>query len=96
MFSTLPKTYYNSSVTFIFSSPNAFNLDLSKKLSFGKELNGVSVTEIYRVADNAENQSVENADVAFVKWAVERNKFFEKKKQSVMYDEHMRANQAKD
>ena len=42
------------------------------------------------------NQSVENAGVAFVKGADERNKLFEKKnKQSVMYDEQVRANKAK-
>ena len=33
------------------------------------------------------NQSVGNAVVAFVKGAGERNKFFDKNKQSVMYDE---------
>ena len=46
------------------------------------------------------NQSFENADVAFVKGADERNKFFEKNKQSViitvMYDEHVWANKAKE
>ena len=42
------------------------------------------------------NQRVENAGVAFVKGADERNKFFEKTKQSVMYDEQGRANKAKD
>ena len=36
------------------------------------------------------NQSVENAGVAFVKGANERNKFFKKYKQSVMYDEQVR------
>ena len=41
-------------------------------------------------------QSVENAGVAFVKGADERNKFFEKKKKSVMYDEQVRANKEKD
>ena len=40
--------------------------------------------------------SVENTGVAFVKGADERNKFFEKKNQSVMYDEQVRANKAKD
>ena len=43
-----------------------------------------------------ENQSVENAGEAFVKGADERNKFFKRKKQSVMYDEQVRANKAKD
>ena len=38
MFSTHPKTNYNFSVMFILSSENAFNLDQSKKSSFGKEL----------------------------------------------------------
>ena len=33
------------------------------------------------------NQSVENSGVAFVKRANERNEFFEKNKQTVMYDE---------
>ena len=42
------------------------------------------------------NQDVENAGVAFVKGSDERNKFFGKKKKSVMYDEHVRANKAKD
>ena len=35
---TLAKTNFNFSVTFILSSPNAFNLDKFKKLSLGKEL----------------------------------------------------------
>ena len=38
MFSTLPKTNFNFSVTLILSSAYAFNLDKSKILSFGKEL----------------------------------------------------------
>ena len=40
MFSTFPKTNLTSLVTFILSSANALNLDWSKVLSFGKELNG--------------------------------------------------------
>ena len=43
-----------------------------------------------------QNQSIESAGVAFVKGADERNKFFEKNKQSVMYDEHVHVNKAKD
>ena len=43
----------------------------------------------------SKNQSVENAGVALVKGANERNKSFEKNKQSVMHDEQMRANNAK-
>ena len=39
MFSTLPKTNFSFSVTFILSV-NAFNWDQSKILSFGKELKG--------------------------------------------------------
>ena len=39
MFSTLPKTNFYFSVTFILSSANAFNLEQSKILSFGKGLN---------------------------------------------------------
>ena len=38
MFSTLPKTNFNISTTFILSSANAFNLNRSKISSFGKEL----------------------------------------------------------
>ena len=38
MFSSLRKANFNSLVTFILSSANAFNLDLSKILAFGKEL----------------------------------------------------------
>ena len=41
-------------------------------------------------------QSLQNAGVAFVKGADERNKFLEKNKQSVMYVEQVRANKAKD
>ena len=39
MFSTLTITNFNFSVSFILSTANAFNLDQSKILSFGKELN---------------------------------------------------------
>ena len=39
MFSTLPKTNFNFSVTFILSSASDFNLDRSKNLTFGKGLN---------------------------------------------------------
>ena len=42
------------------------------------------------------NQSVENAGVAFVKGANERNDLFEKNKQTVMYDEQVRMNKAKE
>ena len=43
------------------------------------------------------NQSVENADLAFVKVTNEINKFFEKKtKQKVMYDDQVRTKKAKD
>ena len=38
MFSALLKTNFNCSVTFILSSANAFSLNHSKILSFGKEL----------------------------------------------------------
>ena len=38
MFSTLPKTNFGFSITFIISSASAFNLDQSKNLSFGREL----------------------------------------------------------
>ena len=38
MFSTLSKTYFNSVVTFILLSANAFDLDQSTNLLFHKEL----------------------------------------------------------
>ena len=38
MFSAHPNTNFNFWITFILSSANAFNLDYSKILSFGKEL----------------------------------------------------------
>ena len=38
VFSSLPKTYFDTSITFILSSANAFNLDQSKNLLFGEEL----------------------------------------------------------
>ena len=41
MFSTLPKIIFNFSVTFILLSANAFNLDQSKILSFGKVLSSL-------------------------------------------------------
>ena len=37
-------------------------------------------------------KALKNAGVAFVKGADERNKFFEKNKQSVMFDEHVWVN----
>ena len=43
-----------------------------------------------------QNQSVEKTVVAFVKGTNERNEFFEKNKQTLMYDEQVRANKAKD
>ena len=45
MFSTCPKTNFNFSVTFILSSTNAFNLDQSKNLLFGKELREINAKE---------------------------------------------------
>ena len=41
MFSSLPKTNFNFSVTFILLSANAFNLDHFEILLFGKELTHV-------------------------------------------------------
>ena len=42
------------------------------------------------------NQSVEDAGVAFVKGAYERNDYFEKNKQTVIYDEQVWTKKAKD
>ena len=39
MFSTLPKLYFNFLAQFTLSSANASNLDWSKILFYGKELN---------------------------------------------------------
>ena len=38
MFSTCSRINFNFSVTFILSSTNAFNLEQSKNLSYGKEV----------------------------------------------------------
>ena len=46
MFPTFPKTNFNFSFTFILSSANAFNLDQSKILSFGKGLSLYQTTKI--------------------------------------------------
>ena len=45
---------------------------------------------------NEPNQSVENGGVLFIKEATERNEFFEKNKQTEIYDEQSRTNKAKD
>ena len=42
------------------------------------------------------NQSVKNAGVAFVKGAYERNDYFEKNKQTAIYDEQVWTNKVKD
>ena len=68
---------------FVFFSPRFVNLNATQLLNI------VSYTTIY-------NQSVENAGVAFVKGADVRSKFFEENKRSVMYDEQVWANKAKD
>ena len=47
MFSILPETDFSYSVTLNFLSANAFNLDQSKNLSFGKELKTKFITVIY-------------------------------------------------
>ena len=46
--------------------------------------------------EDKNNQGVENAGVAFVKGANNRNVFFEKNKQTVMYDEQVLTNKSKD
>ena len=46
-------------------------------------------------SEQEDNQSVENAGVAFVKGTNERNEFFEKNKQTVMYDEQVRTNKVR-
>ena len=42
------------------------------------------------------NQNVESAGVACIKGADERNKFFKKNKQTVMYNEQVWTNKAND
>ena len=54
MFSSLPKTNFNSLVTFIMLSANAFNLDQSKILSFAKELK-------YKIARSVHQISLESS-----------------------------------
>ena len=49
IFSTLPQTNFNFSVTFILSSANAFNLDQSKILLFGTELKWFTLLRWLRV-----------------------------------------------
>ena len=50
MFSTLPKTNFNFSATFVLSPATAFNLDQPKNFLFGKELNPRDcVVEYYRM-----------------------------------------------
>ena len=48
MFSTFPKPNFNFSFTFILLSANAFNLEQSKTLLFGKELRDVQIQSICR------------------------------------------------
>ena len=58
MFSTLPKTNFNFSVTFILSSANALKLDQSKILLFGKGLKAFAddnVNMMISVYNRAEN-----------------------------------------
>ena len=50
----------------------------------------MAISKLMKWVDSSEqvkNQSVENAGVAFVKKANERNEFFEKNEQTVIYDE---------
>ena len=47
MFSAHPNTNFNFWITFILSSANAFNLDYSKILSFGKELKNYQTSRIH-------------------------------------------------
>ena len=47
MFSILPKTNFNFSAKFNLSSAGAFNLDQSKNLSSGKELNNCSLALLH-------------------------------------------------
>ena len=59
MFFTLPKTTFNISVTFVLLSANAFNLDQSKILMFGKELmtlRKIAFENIIGKGENAGNQ----------------------------------------
>ena len=42
------------------------------------------------------NQSIENAGVASIKGAYKRNDYFEKNKQTVIYDQQVRTSKAKD
>ena len=49
--STLAKTNFNFSITFILSSPNGFNLDKFKNLSLGKELTTLDrLISVFRIS----------------------------------------------
>ena len=79
----------------------SFFLGLIKSWLCGKELMHYLRTKIFSILQQnstCRNQSVENAGVAFVKGAYERNDNFEKNKQTVIlvYDEHVQTNMAKD
>ena len=53
MVSTLPKSNFNFSFTFILLSVNAFNLNQSKNLSFGRRLTQVlDLLKLKVIADN--------------------------------------------
>ena len=47
MVSTLRKTNFKFSVGFMLSSANAFNLEQSKNLSFGKEIMDIMLEELH-------------------------------------------------
>ena len=58
--STLPKTNFNFSVTFILSSVNPFNLDQSKHLSFGEEFRFLTVKHTITIFNNQREKAFGN------------------------------------
>ena len=62
MLPTLLKLIFNTSFTFILSSANAFNLDQSKILSFGKEVKVTQVMKIVCVKEQNFVRKGENTD----------------------------------
>ena len=80
------------------SSVSTCDFSMPHYQSAGKNLFCKSISWYYENQERygVYNQSVEKACVAFVKGANERNEFFGKNKQTVIYDEQVWTNKAKD
>ena len=90
-----PHVSFTSTLHDILSKPLASfpsNRTVETLSSRERGMNPVAMNIINR----RKNLSVENAGVAFVKGANERNEFFEKNKQTVISNEQVRTNKAED